>query len=157
MIFADQTCAFEAIDNCLLFIHTKTMASDASSYAVLEFYRAHKDRLSDFKPLVVSDGGGPSALQRKAVQNEFGSSLKEARAVIISDSQIIRFMAAAAVLWVKNVRVLDPQHFGEALDFLGLPNTTRSKVSQTMMALRPSIPPAFKTFHAITGSGQIAS
>lgn len=150
MIFMDDTMVLEqASDECIVFVHTKEMPSDKAADAVLEFYRSVRDKLPQYKPLVISDGGGPKATHRKALQEEFGSSLTQARAVIVSDSQIVRFIAAAAILWLKNVRVLDPRRFQEALSFLQLSEAAKKAVRHSLVTMKPAIPPQFRTFHRI--------
>jgi len=137
-------------DECLLFVHAKEMISSGAWPTILRFYRDHVNEISKYKALVISDGGGPNAPQRKELHDAIGKEgTSKTRTVVVSDSQIVRFIVSASSLIVRNIRTFESNRFQEALGFLELPEPAQRAVRDALIEIKPQIPTNFRTFHRI--------
>jgi hypothetical protein len=85
--------------------------------------------------LVFSDGGGPDAVQRKALLDAV-PQIRNARGAVLSGNTLIRGIATAFSWFTDGFRVFAPADFGAALAWLELEKTEESTVSAIITRLR---------------------
>lgn len=88
------------------------------------------DDINSTRVLVVTEGGGPSTAQRKALE----SVLRGTRicSAVVSDSVRVRFIVATVALFGPNISTFSMSEIHKAYEFLGL---TRAQIALAEKAL----------------------
>jgi hypothetical protein len=85
--------------------------------------------------VVFTEGGGPDAVQRKALF-EAVPQIREASGAVLSSNPIVRGVATAFSWFTKGFRAFPPSALGEALKSLGLDEKEKAVVSSALMQAR---------------------
>ena len=139
----------EALDGVMVFVHSKNMIPVPQGESFLSFVQSRSAEVSQMKSIAISDGGGPTSLQRKRLQ-EFVQTKTAPKASVVTNSQIVRFAVAAITLFNSNVKVFDPRDMAEALRFLQLEKQQESGLLAAIEQMRNSVPLGkFKTLDMV--------
>jgi len=93
-----------------------------------ELRRTQKLPVSLIRQLVVSDGGGPGAVQRQQILDDFHDGMPSPVAVIthVLSNPVKRGMATA-LTWINpHVRFYEPSEFSKALEYLELTQSRKA-------------------------------
>ena len=112
-------------------VHDAQPPTDADWNATIRHYRKFKPQIRC--GLIVSEGGGPTAPQRKALAGEEASD-KVPRAVVTS-SAVTRGIVTA-MRWIgQDIRAFSPDELVGAFRFLGIPDEQQKAVLDTVANL----------------------
>ena len=117
------TLAFVAQDDLAIVVHGGLPPTDVEWDAYVEFlmsvmspYWSVPGKLRRRRVLVVTDGGSPSALQRKKIQEAFPDS--NIPTSVVTASQVARGVVLALSWFGLKIRAFAPQKWSDALVFL---------------------------------------
>jgi hypothetical protein len=98
------------------------------------------------RALVVTDGGGPSASQRKKLYEAVGP--KQQPTAIVTGSVVARGISTAMSWFNPALRVFSPHQLKEALAHLGVPGEEFGRFQGALDALKQRVSPDSSTSHA---------
>lgn len=111
-----------------------------------------KQRMERLPTLVLSDGGGPNAIQRAAVNDLQERHGNTARVAFVSDSPLIRGVTRTMTWFNPKFRAFSPQGLPDALDHLGVPAPKRDLVRSMILELEQELGgPKLEAVRAIFG------
>jgi hypothetical protein len=91
---------------------------DSDWEAFLREMKALRPRFPEMRAMVFSDGGGPTAEQRKRLAVVMGG--QDIKTTVISDKGVVRFVVATIGLFNKLIRTYSWQDVADAYAWLGL-------------------------------------
>jgi hypothetical protein len=123
------------VAHCLVVVHGKETPTDEEWNAFLaiglKYVAANPMRL-----LVVTDGGAPSAKQRKRVAEVLVSRPETDRIAIVTASMIARGVVTA-LSWFNPVqKTFAPNHLDDALEYLQFPHARAGEMKQLLAQLQ---------------------
>ena len=134
-----STLRFGRVDRTMLLVHSERNPSAADWSAWVEAYAQGAVEHGARSLFVVGVGRGPNARQRSEVMGALVSRLERAdfealKTAVCSDSPVARAVTKA-IGWLSgthNIRSFGSEQRSEALDFLGVPESERSEVLDTL-------------------------
>lgn len=128
--------AYELEGRLLVVAHTKAAPGDTWNVFVRDL-SAHASKHWHANPciLVFSDGGGPDAVQRKALL-EAVPQIRNARGAVLSSNALIRGITTAFSWFTKGFRVFSPAELPAALAWLELQKAEETAISAIIVRLR---------------------
>lgn len=128
--------AYELAGRLLVVAHTKAAPGETWNVFVREL-AAHAAMHWQSAPriLVFSDGGGPDAVQRKALLDAV-PQIRTARGAVLSSNALIRGIATAFSWFTKGFRVFAPSELQAAVAWLELDNSEETTISAIIARLR---------------------
>jgi hypothetical protein len=134
-----QNMYFRFIGRIFLAIHTHQAPSDAEWGAALAEMGPFLAASGRQCTLVFTDGGAPSAAQRKNLREVLGG--RDLLIAVLSGALLPRFVNASIALFNKSIRSFSPDEFPQARDYLRLDGSEmkqlREAFSQIQEELRP--------------------
>jgi hypothetical protein len=127
--------AFVLIEDMFLVVFGAEPPSDREWARYLEALKQHG--VDGTTQLLYSDGGGPSAIQRRDLH-----ALLDGRTMpiaVLSDSTKIRGMVVAISWFNREIRAFHPTALREALAHLGVPTSHAEVIEQERYNLRLSL------------------
>jgi hypothetical protein len=106
------------IDWLLLARQNAETPTEAEWDQFLDLLRAARPQFEQVKILVATEGGGPSALQRKRLEKTLAG--KRVRVAVVSDSVKVRFITSMIALFHKDLRSFLKSEFRGACAHLGM-------------------------------------
>jgi hypothetical protein len=106
------------VGNLLILRQNTETASDAEWDETLELLTKSPHGLAGVKVLVVSDGGGPSAEQRRRLDKVLGGV--PVLVAVVSDSSRVRFIVSTVALLTSRIEAFRVSELSEAFDHLYL-------------------------------------
>lgn len=79
---------------------------------------AHRASFATLRILVVTDGGGPAAAQRKRLEAALGG--QSVMVAVVTDSIKVRFIVSSVALLNHSISTFSRSEFAKAVAFLGL-------------------------------------
>jgi hypothetical protein len=119
----------------MVMVHTDRAPSDAEWDAYCEELTRHE--LSHLKTLVLTEGGGPDASQRKRVNALLAG--RPSRASVVSSNSVIRGIVIALSWFNSQIKSFTPNEIGAALGYLGVPFEPRATVFAEITRLREGL------------------
>jgi hypothetical protein len=122
----------------LVVAHTKASVPIAEWNACVAALAAHTGEHWQNKPpriLVFTEGGGPDAVQRKAVLDAV-PQIRVARGSVVSSNTLVRGMATAFSWFTGGFKVFSPAAFQAALAWLELDAAESAFVSSAIVRVR---------------------
>lgn len=139
-----KNMACKRVGNVVIVVHNKEPPDNESwsGYldTVLATGRANGNDLTNVKQLVVTEGGGPNASQRKAVDaasNQMNG--KKSPAAVVTGSPLVRGIVTVFNWFNLNLRVFAPEEFDKALQFLRIPSTEVPKILNEVRLLQAEV------------------
>lgn len=117
--------------------------SDPEWDGFLTLLKAARPEFDRLKILILTDGGGPNAAQRKRLADTLGG--KAVRVAVISDSIKVRFVASTIALFHKEHRSFLKSEFRNACGHLGMSSHEGELAKQTLEDLAPLVEPEPQT------------
>ncbi|MES1173217.1 MAG: hypothetical protein ABUL62_02725 [Myxococcales bacterium] len=94
----------------------------------------HRLEIDHIKVLVVSDGGGPTQIQRKRLERTLEG--KPIRVAVVSDSMKVRFICSSVALFTSNLSSFRVSELRDAYKWLDLTAQERQLADQNIAAMR---------------------
>lgn len=145
MIFQSDNLVLDDLGDCLLFVQSRANLDDGQHSQIGQLYRRIGPALPSYRLLVITDGAGPTARQRKELNAEFGAALKSVRTAVISDAVTVRFIVSMLSLFAPQVRSFHVDEMTAALRYLDL---DIEKLRRLSHGLREIPPGRFSTLDA---------
>lgn len=130
--------AYKLAGRLLVAVNTKEPVPSEEWAASVREIEAHaKTHWGNAAPRIVvfTEGGGPDAVQRKALF-EAVPQIRQASGAVLSSNPIVRGVATAFSWFTKGFRVFAPSSLGEALKSLGLDEEEKAVVSSALVQAR---------------------
>jgi hypothetical protein len=105
--------------------------------AFLQLLEATKENLTKLRILVITDGGGPNAAQRKRLETVLKG--RSVRVAIVTDSAKSRFIASAVSLFNRDHRGFSKSEIQLAYDHIGLSPTERRLAEAAIREMDPLV------------------
>ncbi len=126
-------------ENYLVFIVGKDSPSAETWNAYCDFIRKNLSRLHELRGLAITDGGGPTAAQRKELRAMFGN--RDVPVAVISDATVMRFIVSSLTLFNNAMRTFSAGDLASAAAFLGAPASFSESLLKMLSDVRRSAPP----------------
>lgn len=142
---------FEVIaDDVLLFVHSHADITDAECERLLRFFLQRRDRLRRLRPIILTDGGGPSASQRKVLREEFADEIWAVPMAVVTESVIVHCTVGAISMFAEAIKTFLPAGASKVFDYLGLDAVTTRKVKARIVELSAQVGHGrYKTLDAV--------
>jgi hypothetical protein len=135
---------FDAGENdVILFLHTARAPSNEEWDGALSVMRRYA-MSGDFRrlrALVVSEGGGPDAGQRSALQHVFKSHNHALKCSVITTSVIGRGVIGAVSMFNPQLKGFSPRSFAEAIAHIDLPQATMPRLIREFSSMERELAP----------------
>ena len=131
-----KNLVFKQIANVLIAAHSSNDPSDEEWEAFKRFSMELPAEVDRY--VIATDGGGPSAKQRAAV-NEVVKWRAQPRVVIISSSTLVRGPVSALSWFNPRIRAFAPPEFHEAMKYLELTPTQSGQVGVELRKLQAEL------------------
>lgn len=106
---------------------------------LIEYLASNKARLPRIRILVYTDGGSPTALQRKQLATALGDA--EVTVASVSDSMKVRFVSSTISLFVRGFRQFTVRELEQAYNHLKLDLSERRLAAAALQDLEKSLYP----------------
>jgi hypothetical protein len=128
--------AYELAGRLLVVAHTKSAPGETWNVFVREL-SAHAAKHWQSAPciLVFSDGGGPDAVQRKALLDAV-PQIRNARGAVLSSNALVRGITTAFSWFTKGFRVFAPSDLTAAIAWLELEKAEEATIGAIIVRLR---------------------
>jgi hypothetical protein len=140
--------AYDRINAFVVVVHNKLPPTDEEWDEYIEFNKSYGgDQGVITRFLVVTDGGAPTAAQRKILHDAAAPLLKQypnaMRTAVVTPSTFVRgVMNALSLMLVKPMfRGFSPNEMHKAYTFLGVPPVYISDIEEMIAYLRASLGP----------------
>ncbi|MCK6589854.1 MAG: hypothetical protein L6Q76_19960 [Polyangiaceae bacterium] len=136
--------AYDSINSFVVVVHTKAPPTDEEWNEYIEFNRANGvERGIVTRYLVVTEGGAPTARQRKLLHDALSPLLEQypnvIRSAIVTPSTFVRGVANAMGLVNPIIRGFSPNEMQKAYAYLGVPSAYMSDIEEIIASLRASL------------------
>lgn len=128
--------AYKVVDNVFIVVHSREAPSNEEWDEYLEYYVAHLDKCQ--RILVISDGGGPNAVQRKKTSEAIKNT--KTMTAVCTDQMLVRGIVTALAWFNNKIEAFPKKNVAEALKFLGASEAAASRLMAEATRLRSSIP-----------------
>ena len=103
----------------------------------LEVLIKNRDQFEKMKCLVVTDGGGPNAAQRKSLEAALDN--RPLRVAVVTDSPKARFIASMITFLNRDHRGFSKKEIGEAYVHLGMSKEEQLRAKEILRELEPLV------------------
>jgi hypothetical protein len=137
------TLAFDSVGDCFVLVIGKKDPADSDWKDYLAFLRQNLTQKPGMKPvtLVFSEGGGPAAAQRAAV-NELTKEFRvvdTVKVAVLTESNLVVGMATAMAWFVKGYRAWAPKDIAAALVWLGVSDADGARIKVKLPGMRDKV------------------
>jgi hypothetical protein len=133
-----RTLAFSVFRRRLIIlVHTKEPPAESEWQEYVEEARQRRNELRAF--LVVTEGGGPNAMQRAALDEAVGLEKHPAKTAVVTVSVVARGIVTAIGWFSKNIKAFSTNQLPAALDFLEVPTVEHEGVAIELKRLRKGL------------------
>jgi hypothetical protein len=129
------TLAHAEAEGCIILTHTADSPGDAEWAGWLEALGRYLEHTSAPRMLIVSRGGAPSPMQRRAADAISSPYYRHMKVAIISSSTFVRGVVAAFRMVLPFYRAYAPTELGAALDYLDVPRDRARQLETRLVAL----------------------
>jgi hypothetical protein len=142
---AKKTMAFGKVGEVMLLVHNKVAPGDEEWNAWVEYAFRHFSPGSMLKCLIVTEGGAPTPTQRLSMNERLSEYLidnpKALRNAIVTASAFVRGVVTALSWFHPGYCAFSPAHLDDAMQYLDVPDESRTEVRTLIKALQGQIPP----------------
>jgi hypothetical protein len=125
---------FEPVGEVLVMLHTRKPAPDAEWDLLVDHLARTLQAGRPIPPgLVLTDGGGPTTAQRKALEQVL--DVRQLRTAVVSEAASVRFVVSTLALFSENVRSFPITGVDDALAWFGLPGVDRLELRRGLVRL----------------------
>lgn len=132
MILQSENLLLDDVGRCLVFVQSRANLNDGEHQEIGHLYRRIGGALPEYRLLVLTDGAGPTSKQRRELNAEFGSALKNVRTAIVSDAVTVRFIGSMVGLFAPQVRSFAVHQTTQALRYLDLDDRIIARLSRAV-------------------------
>lgn len=143
---ARRNMAFGKVNDFIVVVHNKHAPGDDEWDAYMQFNVAHSvEQGTIIRLLVFTEGGAPTAVQRRLMHSALSPSLAKAkhpgliRVAVISPSTFVRGVATAMSLLDPVYRSFSPADIGAAYTYVGVPHTYISNIEALVAELKAQL------------------
>lgn len=132
-----RTMVFKRIGSMVVLRENMKTPHDSEWDAFLAFLLANRDDFPKLKVLVATDGGGPSAAQRKRLADTLDG--RSVRVAVVTDSAKSRFIASAISLINRDHRGFSTAERKDAYAHLDLSADECTQAETALASMEPEI------------------
>lgn len=143
-MLARRSMAYDSINSFVVVVHTKAPPTDEEWDEYIEFNRANGvERGVITRYLVVTEGGAPTAAQRKLFHDAVTPLLQKypnvLRTAVVTPSTFVRGVMSALSLVNPIFRGFSPNEINDAYEYLSVPSVYRGDLEELVATLRASL------------------
>lgn len=136
-----KNMAVKRVGNIIIAVHNKEAPDNETWNSFIEITlatgRANGNDLSNVRQLVVTEGGGPNAAQRKAVDIASNSmNGKKVSVAVVTGSPVVRGIVTVFNWFNLHLRVFTPDEMDKALQYLRIPTHDVTKILNEVRQLQ---------------------
>lgn len=123
------------VEDYIVVVHTSTNPPVPDWDQLMMEYATHRDRIEGI--LVHTEGGSPSAIQRKQTRDALLPRKRPPVHVSVLTTSVAARMAITAfnLFFDNRMRAYPPEDFDDAVNYIGLPSSMRANVRKTLKEL----------------------
>lgn len=121
----------------MILVHAKEAPAEVEWQDYVEQARQKRNDLRAF--LVVTEGGGPNAMQRAALDEAVGLEQHPAKTAVVTVSVVARGIVTAIGWFSRNIKAFSTNQLEAALTFLEVPASDHDLVALELKRLRKSL------------------
>jgi hypothetical protein len=130
-----KNVGYALLGNVFVAVWGRSNVSDAEFPQVLDVFR--RLDFDSVRMLVVTEGGGPTPIQRKSMNNVLDG--KELLTAVVTDDIVIRGTVTALSWFNKKIRSFPAASLDDALEYLDVPDAQIELVVREVDVLRSQI------------------
>jgi len=130
-----KTVAYTLMGNLFISVHGKLNVSEGEFPQVLQVFR--RLEYSMVRMLVITDGGGPTPVQRKEMNSALSG--REMPTAVMSNDIVIRGTVTALSWFNKKIRSFPLSELDEALEYLDVSSTKFEAIQHEVESLRAEL------------------
>jgi hypothetical protein len=140
-----KNMAISLVGDVVIAVHTANPPSDDEWQAylkmILQAGKAQGGDMSKIRSLVVTEGGGPNAAQRRELTDALQkmSRWKDTPAAVVSTSPVVRGIVTVLSWFNLNIKPFSPDKIEDAFQSLHLSPSETPKIVTTIKAMRASL------------------
>jgi hypothetical protein len=128
---------FQRIGSMVVLRENIETPQDSEWDAFLDLLASNREQFAKLKVLVVTDGGGPNAAQRKRLDNVLGG--RPIRVAVVTDSAKSRFIASAISLINRDHRGFSSAEIRKAYVHLNMAPEECTQAEAALKQMEPQI------------------
>ncbi len=105
----------------------------ASIEAMRAYVRAHDNKFDNYRGLVFTDGGAPTASQRADLNSIYGG--RPVKVAVIANSAFVRAVITALTWFDLKIKAFAPKEIAAALDHIGVRPVERRRLFTELRAM----------------------
>jgi hypothetical protein len=129
-----KNMAFEMVGDLFILVHNKEVPTDAEWALYTSALRSRTEDMDEIGTLIYTEGGGPTAAQRKALNDVLGG--RTTRAAVVSDASMVKMITTALGWFNPKIKAFSPNESTEAFDYLGIPRSQINLIWSEIRRLR---------------------
>jgi hypothetical protein len=114
----DRNLVTRRVGQMLISLENKETPTDEEWDDFLKVLREGRDDFATLKLLVITEGGGPTAAQRKRLEQALGG--RTLRVAVVTDSIKVRFIVSSIALLNRFISTFSKAELPRAYEYLGL-------------------------------------
>jgi hypothetical protein len=115
-----KNVAFKLVDNVIVAAYGRNSPTDEEARQMAEFFRKIIDQ-PNLKSLSYTEGGAPTATQRKLMQEVMKD--RELLAAVVTSSALVRGIVTAVSWFNRQMKAFSPLEERKAFEHLGIPES----------------------------------
>lgn len=131
------TMAYSLCQTVFVAVHTKDNPSDEEWSGYVDFGRKHMGRYTS--SLVVSEGGGPNATQRGAMNDLLEANHFKGKVSVVTLNRLVRGIVTAISWFNPNIKAFTTVQIVPALEYLEVPKSQHDRLLAEIKRLRETV------------------
>lgn len=131
------TMAYSLYQSVLVAVHTKDNPTDEEWSGYVEFGRRHMGAYTS--SLVVSEGGGPNATQRGAMNDLLEANDFKGKVSVVTLNRLVRGIVTAISWFNPNIKAFTTVQIPAAIEYLEIPKDQHERLMAEIKRLRDKV------------------
>lgn len=132
-----RSLLFQKIGAMIVLRENNQTPTDDDWDAFLRVLAANRENFPSLKILVVTDGGGPNAAQRKRLQAALGG--RPVRVAVVTDATIVSFIVSSIALLNHEIRSFSRNQLSAAYAHLNLSPSEQKLAMEAIQTMEPLV------------------
>jgi hypothetical protein len=137
-----KSLAVETVGSMILLRENRHTPTNSDWDDFMRLLVENRENFPRLKILVVTDGGGPNADQRKRLEKALAG--RPVRVAVVTDSTKVRFIVSSIALLNREIKTFSMNEMKDAHAHLSLTTAEQIQAAQVLQRLESSIDPELK-------------
>jgi hypothetical protein len=131
------TMAYSLYQSVLVAVHTKDNPSEEEWNGYVEFGRKHMGAYTS--SLIISEGGGPNATQRGAMNDLLEANHFKGKVSVVTLNRLVRGIVTAISWFNPNIKAFTTVQIPAAIEYLEIPKDQHERLMAEIKRLRDKL------------------